>query len=220
LDQDIQTVRMVRELYRDGAYNTICLPFSMTSGEIAASPLTGAEIYEFTNATKTSELQLEIEVSPTNHIDAGVPYLIKWAPATPEVIPMPLVFSNVHIETNGGQTIGAANEVQFVGSVPRQLMVYEDKNNLFVGANDILYWPNTHNPLRGFRAYFVVPESGPAGVPKNTHARFVVRSNTSTTDVESISQQPKANSQKLIIDGHVYILRDGKLYTILGQTIE
>ena len=218
LDQDIPTLRMNRELYRDGAYNTICLPFSMTDEQIDASPLTGAEIYEFTSAIKTSDLQLEIEVSPTDHIDAGVPYLIKWAPTTPEIIPMPLVFTNVHIDDIEGHTLGAPNAVQFVGSVPRKLMVYEDKNNLFVGANDILYWPNTHNPLRGFRAYFQVPVGGPVGVPKNTHARIIVRSNT-PTGIEGITPSEN-NVQKFMIDGNVYILRDGKLYTILGQTIE
>ena len=220
VDQDVPTVRIVRELYRDGAYNTICLPFNQTAAEIAAGPLAGAQIFKFLGAEKVADNQLDIYVEDTAGIAAGIPYLIKWAPTEPEVIPMPLVFNDVHIKDIEGQILGEPNTVQFVGSVPRKLMVYEDKNNLFVGANDILYWPNTNNPLRGFRAYFQVPATGPMAVPKNSPARFVVRSNTSTTDMESICQQPKANSQKLIIDGHVYILRDGKIYTILGQTIE
>ena len=218
LSDYIPTLRMNRELYRDGAYNTICLPFSMTADDIAASPLTGAQIYTFTHAEKASNYQLDIEVAETDHIDAGVPYLIKWAPTDPEIIPMPLVFNNVYIETVGGQIVGESDEIQFVGSVPRKLMVYEDKNNLFVGANNTLYWPNTHNPLRGFRAYFQVPTVGPNAVPKNTPSRIVERSNT-PTDVES-TQSSEIGIQKLIIDGNVYILRDGKLYSILGQNIQ
>lgn len=215
---EIAVLHLNRELYRDGAYNTICLPFSMTASEVAASPLAGAQIYRFLSAEKAGGNQLDIIVEDTIGITAGVPYLIKWEPTEPEIIPMPLVFHDVRIDEIAGRTLGASNAVQFVGSVPRKLMVYEDKNNLFVGANDILYWPNTHNPLRGFRAYFQVPEGGPAGVPKNTHARIVVRSNT-PTGIEGIT--PSENGvQKLMIDGNVYILRDGKLYTILGQTIE
>lgn len=35
-----------RTLYRDGDWNTLCLPFGMTSDQIASSPLAGATIKE------------------------------------------------------------------------------------------------------------------------------------------------------------------------------
>ena len=200
LNKDLSTLNMHRELYRDGAYNTLCLPFDFSAAEIDASPLAGAELYEFVRATKVSDAQLDIVVSETTDIEAGVPYLIKWAPAVPEVIPMPITFYDVHIKDIEGQTLGESNEVQFVGSISRKLMVYEDHNNLFVGANNILYWPNTHNPLRGFRAYFQVPESGPAGVPKNTPARIVVQQNTTTgvDNVQRCSVTVKSSSSGMV----------------------
>jgi uncharacterized repeat protein (TIGR02543 family) len=37
--------------------------------------------------------------------------------------------------------------------------------------------------------------------------------------LEEISQEPKANSQKLIINGQLYILRDGKMYNVLGVEV-
>ena len=215
---EIAVLHLNRELYRDGAYNTICLPFSMTATEVAASPLAGAQIYRFLSAEKVGENQLDIIVEDTIGITAGIPYLIKWEPTTPEVIPMPLIFHDVRIDEIEGRTLGASNTVQFVGSIPRKLMFYEDKNNLFVGANDILYWPNTHNPLRGFRAYFQVPTVGPNAVPKNTPSRIVERTNTPTGIESALPSEIKV--QKIIRDGSVYILRDGKIYTIFGQTIE
>lgn len=35
-----------RTIYRDGDWNTLCLPFDMTSDQIASSPLAGATIKE------------------------------------------------------------------------------------------------------------------------------------------------------------------------------
>ncbi len=215
----IANLRINRQLFRDGAYNTICLPFSMTAGEIAASPLTGAQIYTFTHAEKASDYQLDIEVSETDHIDAGIPYLIKWAKTTPEVIPMPLEFHDVHIEDIEGQIVGDENEIRFVGSVPRKLMVFEDTNNLFVGANNTLYWPDTHNPLRGFRAYFLIPEEGPAGVPKNTPARIIERHETAT-GMEQMTNDKLPITQKIIRDNQLFIFRDGKCYTVFGQEVK
>jgi len=213
----ITTLNLQRELFRDGSFNTLCLPFDQSAAEIAAGPLTGAEIYTFLRAEKASEHQLDIEVSATDHIEAGVPYLVRWAPTTPEVILMPLVFHDVHIKDITGQTVGEANSVQFVGSIPRKLMVYEDRNNLFVGANNILYWPNTHNPLRGFRAYFQVPSTGPAAVPKNTPARIIVRRDTPTgmDDVRYL----ESSVRKIVKDGRIIILRNGETYDVTGKKL-
>ena len=40
------------------------------------------------------------------------------------------------------------------------------------------------------------------------------------TGLETISQEPRAKSQKLIKDGRLYILRDGKLYNAQGQEVK
>ena len=39
------------------------------------------------------------------------------------------------------------------------------------------------------------------------------------TAIGNISQEPTANSQKLIMNGQLFILRDGKTYNVLGATI-
>lgn len=38
--------------------------------------------------------------------------------------------------------------------------------------------------------------------------------------IEEISQEPTANSQKLFIDGNIYILRDNIIYDIRGQRVK
>jgi hypothetical protein len=131
---------------------------------------------------------------------------------------MPLRFDDVHIKEIWGQTVGASDAVQFVGNVNRYQLPYEDKNYLFVGDNNTLYWAkNDGTALRGFRAYFKIPTSGLQATPKGARARIVTMQKV-TTGVDSI-QSLETGAQKIIRDGKVYILRDGHCYTILGEKI-
>jgi len=42
-----------RTIYRDGDWNTLCLPFGMTSDQIASSPLAGATIKELNESSSS-----------------------------------------------------------------------------------------------------------------------------------------------------------------------
>ena len=64
-----------RTLYKDGAWNTICLPFDVT---IAGSPLAGATARPLTAASISgSTLTLTFGDAVTT-LEAGTPYIIKW----------------------------------------------------------------------------------------------------------------------------------------------
>ena len=93
---------MDRTIYRDNHWNTICLPFNMTSDQISTSPLKGATIYKM-NETVTGyypsgQVNKEgyqvfdygypvllfwfdnVDVTASGTIlQAGKPYLVKWA---------------------------------------------------------------------------------------------------------------------------------------------
>jgi hypothetical protein len=212
------TFKINRTLWRDGYYNTLCLPFNMTPGEIAVSPLAGATVYKYVRADKIGNNQLNIEVADTTGIRAGVPYLIQW-PDMGDIIPAPLEFHNVTISSNVGQTIGGPDEIRFVGNIGIATLVEEDDNNLFLGANNVLYWPNKdQNRMKGFRAYFQVPTTGANAVKKNTPARIVTRRET-PTDIDQISNQQSPFSNKILRNGQILIIRDGQTYNLLGGKI-
>ena len=206
-------LRIERTLQKNGYFNTLCLPFSLTADEIAASPLAGCEIYTFDYAEKIGDKRLDIYMNEAEEIEAGVPYLVKWAD-TGELL-TELLFTNVRIETAIGLTAG--DGIQFVGNIKRGQMVYEDRNNLFVADKNTLKWPNTNNPMRGFRSYFLIPESGPSGVPQGTPARLLVRAKTPTGS--DSPQSEGMNVRKIMKNGTLYILRDGKLYDTLGKSV-
>jgi hypothetical protein len=70
-----------RTLWKDGYFNTLCLPFAVKS--IAASPLAGAEVFAFTggevSGTQGNEvLQLLLSKITNDRLEAGVPYLLRW----------------------------------------------------------------------------------------------------------------------------------------------
>ena len=64
-----------RTLYRDGAWNTLCLPFEVT---LEGSPLEGAEARTLSSAN-LSDGTLTLNFSePVTTLAAGTPYIIKW----------------------------------------------------------------------------------------------------------------------------------------------
>lgn len=217
LDQLLNTavpeIDIHRTLYKDGYFNTICLPFNLTETQLANSPLAGGEVYEFTEATQLSTTQLDIHVQQVSEIRAGYPYLIRWD-NTNEVIPSPLVFRDVYISDNEGKSVGEG--IQFVGHVGRVQLDYEDTHNLFLGEQNTLYWPiNDGTTLRGFRAHFAVPTSGKAAVPRGTAARIVEKEEVAT-DFDVIVHDDTTITRKRLVNGQLVIEHDGRCYNVLG----
>ena len=69
-----------RTLYRDNAWNTLCLPFNMDAYQIAESPLAGTTIMELDGKTSNldSEGKLTLNFQEATTIEAGKPYIVKW----------------------------------------------------------------------------------------------------------------------------------------------
>ncbi|MBQ7192067.1 MAG: hypothetical protein IJS00_04245 [Paludibacteraceae bacterium] len=204
-----------RTLYKDGFLNTLCLPFSMDAAAIAAGPLAGCRLYEFDHADKVGDAQLDIHMTETDAIEAGVPYLISWA-NTGEVLTS-LRFNGVTITTDEGQTVG--DGIRFVGNINTAPMTIDDHDNLFIGANNILYWPNTNDGLKGFRAHFEIPKGSPLSVPHNSPARIVMRGKTAT-DIEQTVTSNEQRSVKVMENGIMYFVCDGVRYNVLGQIVK
>ena len=197
-----------RTMYKDGYFNTLCLPFSMNASEIAASCLAGCELFEFESATANGG-GLDLYIAEADAIVAGKPYLIRWASGENLTS---LSFTGVTITASTGQAVGEG--VQFVGTIGRTQLENGNENHLFLGANNTLYWPNTNNKLKGFRAYFLVSGSvAPHGAP----ARVVVRPKTPTA-IENVNVNAKA--VKLLRDGQLFIIKNGVKYNAQGQIVK
>ena len=161
---DTTDITINRTLSKNGSFNTLCLPFSLSASEIEASDLAGCELFEYdSNAFKDSTLYLYIKTATA--IEAGKPYLIRWADG--DTITQ-LNFTNVTIAAGTGQSVGT--NVQIVGTLGQTTI--NGNNYLFVGANNTLYWPAVDTNLKGFRAYFNINDSI---VPLVKRARLVIQ---------------------------------------------
>ena len=143
-----------RTLYKDGGWNTICLPFNVT---IAGSPLDGAIARTLAETTLDgTTLNLNFANAVTKLI-AGTPYIIRWEKANNYVdddahnIVSP-TFTNVTIvkEMQPVET----SYVDFVGTYDYQSFTEDNRSILFVGSENKLYWPQTGAWIGGQRAYF------------------------------------------------------------------
>ena len=73
-----------RTLLTNGDWNTLCLPFSMTEEQTAASPLASFIIKELdgTSSNLDNNGTLTLNFQDATAITAGKPYIVKWNPAT------------------------------------------------------------------------------------------------------------------------------------------
>ncbi len=107
-----------RTLTKNGDWNTLCLPFSLSAEQIAASDLAGATIKELDNSDSGTNLDdgglLTLKFNNATSIMAGKPYLIKWE-TTGENIVNP-VFTGVTITSTMPTAIVSNDQkVTFVG---------------------------------------------------------------------------------------------------------
>lgn len=67
-----------RTLYRDGNWNTLCLPFAVS--DFAGTPLAGFTVMELDGTTSSlnNEGTLTLNFNYANAIEAGKPYIAKW----------------------------------------------------------------------------------------------------------------------------------------------
>ena len=168
-----------RKLYKDGNWNTLCLPFSMNKKQIDESPLAGATIEELdvygtyldneierqtSFDAKTGTLYLYFKEALS--IEAGKPYIVKWGKESTIENP---VFNNVSIDAAASTSVNFTGGA-FKGTYEKITYTEENKSILFVGNknsdNNSLYWPTDGVSIGAFRAYFQLTDG--------TNARNIV----------------------------------------------
>lgn len=141
-----------RTLYRNGSWNTLCLPFAIDN--LTGTPLNDATVKTLSSTSfADGTLTMNFSASHTN-TEAGKPYIVKWAGEDNlDDITNP-VFEGVTIDetTNKVET----DYVDFVGSNHPVDIPGEDKTILYLGADDTLYYPNDVMTINSFRAYFLL----------------------------------------------------------------
>lgn len=211
-----------RTFYKDGSWNTICLPFTVS--DIENNSILGGdgvELWQFNDCSfdaDEGELTLEFtnckEEDSTTDIIAGRPYLIRWTNASDpnETINEP-VFTEVTITATTPEddnTFGNNNEITFIGTFNGNTFQTENRSILFLGAENTLYYPEAGAIIGAFRAYFQlngITAGNPADLEspiKSFVLNFGDDTETGIFDVRSKTEEGRG---------------DGVIYNITGQLL-
>ena len=143
-------------LYKDDHWNTLCLPFDVTT---ASGPLSGdgvsAKVLDGTTSSLTGgTLTLNFtNVASDDVIPAGTPFIIKWTGGSDIVGP---VFENVLVQSDlNSETFQGGT---FEGSYVPFAITSENIDQIaYLGAGDVLGYATEARTLKAFRAHFVLP---------------------------------------------------------------
>ena len=144
-------------------WNPLCLPFSMTAEQIAASPLAGATIHEYHSTQLDGTSATMNFISECTEIEAGHPYVVKFSG---EDIVDPS-FDNVYIP-NYPVAVSIGNNDSFIkGTYAPVILEAGDKSKLFM-QDGKLYRPESVTTVNAFSFYFEL------GTSYNNVTRFMV----------------------------------------------
>ena len=201
-----------RTLYKDGYWNTLCLPFDLA---LANSSLSDATVMGLDAATSGfSDGTLTLNFTEVDTIVAGKPYLVKWATEGENLVNptfYDLGLKNASPEDEKVTTTDGY--VSFVGTYEAQNFLADDKKTLYMGGNNTLYYPESDMTLGAFRAFFRLNSSSQA--PARIVTNFGEQSPAVTTDIHSLSKEEAP--VKFFRNGQLFIRRAGVTYDVTGR---
>lgn len=183
-------VSLKRTFYKDGEWNTLCLPFAVAN---AATAFDGAELREV-DVTQSSENTLVFKEATT--IKAGKPYLIKWAKTPNEVCNFVNTFEGVTLVATA-TPVKVNDAITFTGFYNKATADKLGASVAAIGAGNKLF-KVTSGEMKGFRAAFVLNPATPA-------AGIKVVIDGTTTGIED-----------LVVDG---VKANGRVYNLNGQYV-
>lgn len=223
-----------------GMYNTICFPFTVYindqtdngvphSGLAAEHPLKGATVLNLIGTDKlydeSGDPVVVLNFEQVNKLEAGKPYLIQLAEDQPSITE-PIPFTGVAYDDltyiNGHQTITTDDgTISFHAVInPGVVTVAADAPTLILVDQNRLAVVSQNGAMKGLRGYFTLsPEMASLALDGRCYLSV---SKPTPTDVEVLTDpQPKARpqTQKIMRNGQIFIIRDGETYTITGQKV-
>lgn len=184
-------VTLKRTFYKDGEWNTLCLPFAVADAKTAFD---GAELREVDTQNSHDNT---IVFKEATAIEAGKPYLIKWVNSSAAAV-------NVEKKFEGVTLVAAATPVEvnnggisFNGFYKMTEASELGASVAAIGAGNKLF-KVTEGKMKGFRAAFVLPSGAEA-------TKYKVVIDGTATGIED-----------LVIDG---VKANGRVYNLNGQYV-
>jgi hypothetical protein len=191
-------------LCKDGAWNTICLPFDLN---ISGSILDGDNVdvrtldnSDFDSSTGVLTLDFTNKGEVTS-IQAGVPYIIKWSKTNdsdPDLTNLVApTFRGVQID-NSVSNVNFTH-IQFIGTYAPISFTSDDNTKFFVGADNKLHYPLAGASIGACRAYFQLNGLTVGGTNSNAPVQNIVLNldNDATGIVEMRNEWNEGNERNV-----------------------
>ena len=225
-----------RTLYKDGNWNTLCLPFTLTASEVnehLKNPIglmtLSSSSFDSTKGTLTLNFSNELE----NGIVAGKPYIVKWNKPDGYTVDGGFditdpVFTSVTISDATANV--STDYVDFIGTYSPKA-IYEDgteKHNLYLSDANTLYYPTAEGyKVNSCRAWFQLKNGLTCGTPAAHVSAFYLNFDGEETSIHNA--QCTINNEAgawYTIDGRQIVYRKSSnrkmqkgLYIVNGKKI-
>lgn len=180
------TVTLKRPM-KVGKWNTFCVPFDISAEQVKSQFGENAEVAELYDSDAKS-----MTFTTSSGIAAGFPYIVKPSADAPED---GYVFNNVNVENNGSGQLGEDGGIIFKGIYgPTDITNNLPENTFAAGLQDNIVKKATLGNMKGFRAYFIIPNSMAA-------TSFMISIDGTPTSIDAI------NGADVVVDAPVYNLQ-------------
>ena len=208
-------VLFAREMtVKDGIWNTIALPFSMTKQQINETFGSATRVAKLqTTSTVASQNEIKLIFDYVNEIEAGVPYII-----LPEETGKDVVIRGVTLNTTTSPVV-VPGQVTMHPVLKTITYVYTNGSDVrfFLAADGKLHYKEDNDEIRALRAYFTFDNVTSIEAAANVRARIAFKENETTGFDQIVA--PKGETIKAIVNGQLVIIRGGEMYNVQGQKL-
>lgn len=208
---------IVTRTFAAGNLYTLVLPFDVDAAQTAAK-LPG-HLTKLQNTIVKENQDLRINFVDVSEIEAGVPYL--YEPSAAVANP---TFEGVEVSATLNPTVADSYAKYYGIYAPMDGDALHAKDNAYVlGPDQYLYAVSdlpANQTMLALRAYFVLYFPPSAGAAPRRVAQVVF--NSQETEVATGIENAIDNEQnaKILRDGQLLIIREGKMYNAQGQLIK
>ncbi len=200
-------VNLTRSLLTNESFNTICLPFALSNAQLEDIFGAGYDLEELVSSEIDGDI-LNLSFNKVTSLVAGKPYLLQ--PASDVTNPS---FEGVTISATSPADQISDEFISFHGTFAPTELTGGNKNLLFLGAENELFWPASTGDIKGFRAYFEVK-----GAAQKAKAARIVKKEDQAQALDNIENTLPA--QKRILNGQLVIEKNGTFYNAQGQIVK
>ena len=206
---DNVVVELTRSLV-EGTWNTICLPFALTSDQATQLFGSGYKVAAFTGVN--NEIMQFTTLNSNDVFEAGVPYLVN--PTADLSNSSPVVLIDVDLTAKNGSTV-TYDGYSFVGTLVKKTFTENLDYTRFVASGNELKKPISGSTLKALRAYFILP----ASFDPNHAPKLSIDGEGEATEAPKLSIDGEGEATEIISLDNERVIMDNVYYDLSGRRV-